>query len=1096
MNLADYVLHESGVQDIRFGLIDILYHRDNPDDTIFCKTSQSSAAESHRRRLELTAERLGLASPYLLRMLQIECDDKFWIIKSYFVYPANDLRGRAPELVSDPFELVRFVHDILSATAFLESKRIVHGDVRSEFIFYDTATRKYVLADRLGSLLEMNIAQYENIEERQFLYMSPQLFDSLMKNNMEVVHNPFKSEVFSVGMLVLDFFADEAKFQGVYDMDKGEFDVTRFSELVAEVKRNEFSKPENRMLGEFLSDVLLPVDEAKRYTSIQALKVFRETIWKEYRAQQAARAEGGKDQGAVEAPAAQEGVPADARLSATEGSTSLQSPVMLKRPSEPPEIHVLVESAIENGGSEHEVATALGQTLNSMERLQVPKDTREFELVTHNIVIPEIPPRQPSMESQPSQPGAPAQPGINQSGLEPDLANSFAQISDQYYSPQLELREPETPESTELFRPKDDTALIIEADPPNPFSEDLRVPDSFSKPKIARGSDPKMMVDEPTIDSRKNTRRKSREGAFSFTPAPQPEVLDVTANFPPSKPKVKAATNPPGAPLPAAPLPKLGDEKVESLKSIDQKVEEQGSLAKPGPGESTPTAPILSLTFSSGVPPKPNLQRLSSNLSQEKLNLDDFGQEWSDQINISDSKRELLKIPESTSNHSGLPSQDLDLKDWTARDPTAGPIRKPQALVSTPLPITKPTSYFAGMKGQASDNLAAIIPKSTPKGSKRDRSRENGGKREEDRSSSVKASKKNTSDLIAAALKTVGAPKTLPDDTKIPDIAGELLSITTQQRQSTVGQPRTSDRQSKDIRLEILPGQKPMQFEGVVTVESSQPGYKYGSFHDTVKQQSYKKIQLPNINEEEEKSVPGPATGTPVAAPEPKSLGVASSNAHPPVQIIQQILVPVVGQRVASHQSPERQVQPPLLRVLPPTVFQAANVVLPRTQVQVRSPSPMTSPPLTNSLPPHVAKPKVAGAYFVNANMEYKLQNINSIKSNTSDAPKGGVPSPSPSPSKVSAARSAPPGTEPDGNGSVSGNSQVTGWTAEDRSEKYSMTPQVGGVAVRSLNADSLDITGKGSVGRSDEKVMNVNGQKLYLCRVENGVHIYRYLNA
>ena len=280
MDLKDYILHESGISDLRFGIIDIYDHKTNPEDNIFCKVSQSSTSESHNKRLQLAHERLNLTNPYLLKMLQLECDDKFWILRSFFVYPNHDLRSRASELEFQANELLKFIHDVLSATAFLESKRLVHGDVRSEFIYYDAKYHRYILVDRLGSLSEMNVAQYENIQDGQFLYMSPILFDELMSNNLEVDHNPFKSEVFSVGMLILDFFADEIRLQSIYSQESGKFDRKKFEDLLCEIKSDVFNKPENKMIGDFLSDVLLNINEKERKTSISALRIFRETLWK------------------------------------------------------------------------------------------------------------------------------------------------------------------------------------------------------------------------------------------------------------------------------------------------------------------------------------------------------------------------------------------------------------------------------------------------------------------------------------------------------------------------------------------------------------------------------------------------------------------------------------------------------------------------------------------------------------------------------------------------------------------------------------------------------------------------------------------------
>lgn len=282
MSISDYVLFESNVTDIRFGVIDIYYHQNNQEDNIFCKTSQSSTAESHKKRLQLADERLNLTCPYLLQMIQVECDDKFWILRSFFNYPNYDLRSRSNELKTNTNELLKFIHDVLSATAFLESNQLIHGDIRSEFIYFDENVNRYILVDRLGSVTEMNVAQYENIHQDQFLYMSPILFEELCKNVLEVEHNPFKSEVFSIGMLILDFYAQEETLQGIYNKSTGEFEKNIFHKVLNDVKSTVFADSETKMIGDFISDILLNLSEKDRKTSISALKIFRETLWKTY----------------------------------------------------------------------------------------------------------------------------------------------------------------------------------------------------------------------------------------------------------------------------------------------------------------------------------------------------------------------------------------------------------------------------------------------------------------------------------------------------------------------------------------------------------------------------------------------------------------------------------------------------------------------------------------------------------------------------------------------------------------------------------------------------------------------------------------------
>jgi hypothetical protein len=284
MEISDFEIHQRDFQDPRFGKIDVYQSTKDSEKLIFCKTTYSSNPESHLKRLELANERLNLKNPYLLKMLRLECDDKSWRLKSFFEYSGSDIRGQQDVLQEDRNELLKFIHDMLSAIAYLQSKRLVHGDIRSEFIYFDPEENKYVLSDRLDSLCDMNEAQFSNISLNHALYMSPLLFNQLITNNLDCVHNHYKSELFSLGMLILDIFADDDLHQSVYDKeDKFMFDTDKFTWMCDDLRHNVFKTERDTMIGGFIVEVMLELDENKRKDPITAARIFKETIWKIYK---------------------------------------------------------------------------------------------------------------------------------------------------------------------------------------------------------------------------------------------------------------------------------------------------------------------------------------------------------------------------------------------------------------------------------------------------------------------------------------------------------------------------------------------------------------------------------------------------------------------------------------------------------------------------------------------------------------------------------------------------------------------------------------------------------------------------------------------
>jgi serine/threonine protein kinase len=66
---------------------------------------------------------------------------------------------------------------LIEAIYFLHKRKLVHGDIRPCFIFYDQTLEKFKLVDRLGNKKSPEETQRENIREFKPLYMSPKLFE-------------------------------------------------------------------------------------------------------------------------------------------------------------------------------------------------------------------------------------------------------------------------------------------------------------------------------------------------------------------------------------------------------------------------------------------------------------------------------------------------------------------------------------------------------------------------------------------------------------------------------------------------------------------------------------------------------------------------------------------------------------------------------------------------------------------------------------------------------------------------------------------------------------------------------------------------------
>ena len=82
---------------------------------------------------------------------------------------------------------------------------MVHADLRPELIGVPTKSNEtFKLLDRLGDPSSPNQVQLNNLKAQKTVYMSPKLFNALMNRQSKVRHNPFKSDAFGLGMIILE----------------------------------------------------------------------------------------------------------------------------------------------------------------------------------------------------------------------------------------------------------------------------------------------------------------------------------------------------------------------------------------------------------------------------------------------------------------------------------------------------------------------------------------------------------------------------------------------------------------------------------------------------------------------------------------------------------------------------------------------------------------------------------------------------------------------------------------------------------------------------------------------------------------------------
>ena len=99
------------------------------------------------------------------------------------------------------FEIVAILKQIIQGFLFLQEKNISHRDVKPQNILL-FPNNVYKIADFGEAKNIKNIAQQNTLRGSQ-LYMSPVLYKGYKFNKKNVLHNPYKSDVFSLGYCLL-----------------------------------------------------------------------------------------------------------------------------------------------------------------------------------------------------------------------------------------------------------------------------------------------------------------------------------------------------------------------------------------------------------------------------------------------------------------------------------------------------------------------------------------------------------------------------------------------------------------------------------------------------------------------------------------------------------------------------------------------------------------------------------------------------------------------------------------------------------------------------------------------------------------------------
>ena len=156
-------------------------------------------------------------------------------------------------------EILDIMSQLIGTLSLMQRNHITHRDIKPQNILIFNG--KYKLCD-FGEIrvLERAGLIVQRVRGSE-LYMSPILFEGLHRNILQVKHNTYKSDVFSLGMCL--FYACSLTYRGV-DSIREIYDMKKIKKILFEYLNERYSE---KLILFILS--MLEVDEKKRCNFIQ-----------------------------------------------------------------------------------------------------------------------------------------------------------------------------------------------------------------------------------------------------------------------------------------------------------------------------------------------------------------------------------------------------------------------------------------------------------------------------------------------------------------------------------------------------------------------------------------------------------------------------------------------------------------------------------------------------------------------------------------------------------------------------------------------------------------------------------------------------------
>jgi serine/threonine protein kinase len=231
------LIHDSRPHEL-FGEVQFFQQGPPPDKSIakkLIKFGTESEFQATRERLET---RSRVDHPNLARLWVEGVEPQSLSLTVCVEFnERNDLNHRPVNTKNDSFGL--FLVQTIRGLAYLEKNQLFHGNLRPVAIFFDEASNLFKICDPLTPQLDPLGVQADNLARKRDLWTPYGVFDNLRTGEQINIFNPYKQDVYALGLICLSFWISTDTLQGVYAAQEDTIDsiATSVLEKVSDDKK-------------------------------------------------------------------------------------------------------------------------------------------------------------------------------------------------------------------------------------------------------------------------------------------------------------------------------------------------------------------------------------------------------------------------------------------------------------------------------------------------------------------------------------------------------------------------------------------------------------------------------------------------------------------------------------------------------------------------------------------------------------------------------------------------------------------------------------------------------------------------------------------